>query len=365
MKFGLSLLMAFSAVLSAQAADITFYVGTYTKPGGSKGIYKYKLDSETGKMSGDLAAESASPSFLAIRPDRKALYAVNEGGGGSVSAFSMDESGGLQPLNKQSSKGGGPAHIWIDKTGKSVLVANYGGGSVAALPVQEDGSLAEAVGFIQHTGSSVHPSRQKGPHAHAIYTDLASTRAYVCDLGLDKVLIYKFDATGATLAPNDPPAAEVPPGSGPRHLAFDPNGKHAYVINELLNTVSVFTVDEKNGSLGIVETVPTLPEDNQVKNSTAEIFVHPSGKYVYGSNRGHGSIVAYARDEKTGKLTLIGHFPCGKSPRGFAIDPKGQWLVVGDQDGNKLTSFKIDTATGKLEEKAQAEGIGAPVCVLF
>lgn len=354
--------------IPSMAAEIPFYVGTYTKPEGSKGIYRFTLDLETGKLGGgELAAEAKNPSFLALHPSGEFLYSANEiDGSGGVTAYAINEDGTLKLLSQQSSKGAGACHVWVDGAGKNVLVANYGGGNIAALPIADDGSVREATGFVQHTGSSVNPNRQKEPHAHAIYTDGDDRFVYTCDLGTDKVYVYKFDPEKGTLAPNDPPAADLAPGSGPRHLAFHPSGGYAYVINELLNTVTVFKHDSEKGVLETIQTVETLPDDFQGSNSTAEIFVHPSGRFLYGSNRGHDSIAVYVINEQSGKLNLVDITPTGgKAPRNFAIDPTGMWLIAANQQTNDMFVFKIDPATGKLTATGQTASLGAPVCIVF
>jgi 6-phosphogluconolactonase len=354
--------------VSLMAAEIPFYVGTYTKPDGSKGIYRFTLDLESGKLGGgELAAEAKNPSFLAVHPSGDFLYAANElDGSGGVSAFAINEDGTLKLLNQQSSKGAGACHVWVDGAGKNVLVANYGGGNIAALPIADDGSVREATGFVQHAGSSVNPNRQKEPHAHSVYTDGDDRFVYACDLGTDKVYVYKFDPEKGTLTPNDPPAGDLAPGSGPRHLAFHPAGGYAYVINEMLNTITVFKHDAEKGTLEPIQNVDTLPDDFEGPSTTAEIFVHPSGRFLYGSNRGHDSIAVYVINEQTGKLNMVDITPTGgKSPRNFAIDPTGMWLIAANQQSNDIFVFKIDPATGKLTETGQTAKVGAPVCVVF
>ena len=309
------------------------YVGTYTNSKTpSEGIYLLELDLASGKLtSKGGVAKLADPSFLAIHPSRKFLYAVNEldnfngKKGGGVSALAIDAgTGKLKLLNQQSSVGSGPCHLTVDQTGKNVLVANYGSGSVACLPIEADGTLRPASSFIQHEGKSVDRGRQSHPHGHSINLDRANRFAFAADLGLDKVLIYKFDADKGTLTPNDPAFAKVAPGSGPRHFAFHPDGRFAYVISEMANTVTVFAYDPNYGALTEIQTITTLPQDFKGKSYTAEVQVHPSGKFVYGSNRGHDSIAIFKVDPGTGKLTAAGHEPTlGKNPRNFAIDPTG------------------------------------------
>jgi 6-phosphogluconolactonase len=357
------------------AGELIVHIGTYTGPS-SKGIYVSRLNTATGALTEPvLAAETPSPSFLALHPSRDLLYAVNEIGdyegkrAGSVSAFAIDrKSGLLKAINRQSSGGGGPAHISTDRKGTHVLVANYGGGSVAALPIAPDGSLRPMSGFVQHTGSSVNPSRQKEPHAHSIDLDPSGQRAYVADLGLDKILIYGFDSSAGTLSPSDPPYATVEPGSGPRHTAFHPSGRFAYVINEIVLTVTAFARDPASGALKSVQTISTLPEGvkPQQNYSTAELTMHPSGRFLYGSNRGHDSITVYAVDQSSGQLTFVHNEPTGGStPRSFGIDPSGRWLLAANQRSDSVVVFQIDQASGKLTPTATRISVGAPVCLTF
>jgi 6-phosphogluconolactonase len=373
----LALALLFPAVTAAEPKEkpdkLWLYVGTYTQPNKSKGIYRLDLDLATGKLSEpQLAGEAVNPSFLAISPDHRFLYAVGEvddfGGKkktGGVSAFAIDaKTGDLKVLNQQPSKGAAPCHIVTDKAGKHVLVANYTGGNATVLPIEADGKLGAATGFVQHTGKSVDASRQGEPHAHSINLDAANHFAFVADLGLDKVMIYKYDGDKGTITPNDPPSASVAPGSGPRHFAFHPDGRYAYVINEMGNTITAFKYDAQKGALEELQTVPTLPKDFTGKSWTAEVQVHPSGKFVYGSNRGHDSIAVFTVDEKTGKLTAAGHQNSGiKTPRNFAIDPTGTYLLVGNQDGDSIVVFRIDPKTGELKPTGHSAKVFAPVCL--
>ena len=357
----------------AAAVKLRVYFGTYSGAM-SKGIYHSTLDLGTGQLSPpQLAAEIKNASFVAIHPSRKFLYAVSEISDfqgkplGGVSAFAIDRaSGNLTLLNQQSSEGAGPCHLVVDATGKNVLVANYGGGSVAALPIDSaTGKLSAASASIQHTGSGVDKSRQEKPHAHSINLDAKNRFAFAADLGLDKVLIYRFDADKGTLVANDPPAGVVAPGSGPRHFAFHPSGRFAFVNNEMTSSVTAFQYDAEKGSLTEVHTLSTLP--NEVKgNSTAETVVHPSGKFVYVSNRGHDSIAIFTFDEASGKLTAAGHcLTGGKTPRNFNIDPTGQFLLAANQGTNDVFSFRIDPKTGQLTATGSKIEVGSPVCVRF
>jgi 6-phosphogluconolactonase len=358
---------------SARGEELRAYIGTYTGKA-SKGIYLVKFDTETGKLGEpELAGEAASPSFIAIHPTKKFLYAVNEVDtfdgqkAGAVSAFAIDAATGkLTLLNQEASAGRGPAYLSVDKAGKNVLVANYGSGSVGVLPILPDGKLAAASSTMQHEGKGTDPKRQEGPHAHSINLDPANRFAFAADLGLDKIFVYKFDGAAGQLAPNDPPAAIVPPGSGPRHTAFHPDGKHAFVINEMGSTLIAFAYDAAKGVLTPTATASTLPPDYKGSSTTAEVVVHPSGKFVYGSNRGHDSIAAFAFDAAAGSLKPIGITPTGgKMPRNFNIDPTGTWLVAANQGSDSLTVFKIDAATGALTAVGTPVKVGAPVCIKF
>jgi 6-phosphogluconolactonase len=355
------------------AGRLWVYVGTYTD-GKGRGIYLLEMDPATGTLTPrGLAAEATNPSFLAVHPSRKFLYAVSEVGesggrkGGAVRAFALDaKTGALTPLNQQSSGGSGPCYVTVDREGRNVLAANYGGGSVAVLPIGEDGRLGAASAFVQHRGSGTNPRRQEGPHAHSINLDPANRFAVAADLGLDKLLVHRFDASKGTLTPNDPPATSVAPGAGPRHFAFHPDGRHAYVINEMACTVTAFDYNPERGVLTELQTVSTLPEGVKPGYSTAEVQVHPSGKFVYGSNRGHDSIAIFAVDPSSGRLTPVGHQPTqGKTPRNFAIDPSGSFLLAENQDSGTIVVFRIDPQTGRLSPTGQTVEVPAPVCVKF
>jgi 6-phosphogluconolactonase len=350
------------------------FIGTYTGgKSGSKGIYRFELELATGKLTNrQLAAEVDQPSFLAVHPSNQFLYSVGEYGKlgakktGGINSFALDaKTGSLKALNLQSSGGDGPCHLVVDRSGKCVLAANYNGGSVCALPILKDGSLGEMSSFIQHVGKSVDPARQQGPHAHSINVDAANRFAFAADLGLDKVLIYRFDPGMGRLEKNDPPDVDLPKGSGPRHFAFHPSGNFAYVINELTQTVTAMTYDASKGALKPIQTISTVPMP--VKgNSTAEVVVHPSGKFLYGSNRGHNSIAIFTINEKTGELTSAGWQGKGiKTPRNFAIDPTGKYLIVANQDGDSLVVFQVDPKTGQLGETGVTVEVPRPVCVRF
>jgi 6-phosphogluconolactonase len=355
---------------AALAADYIMYAGTYTNQK-SKGIYAWHFHPATGQVvSAGLVAETSSPSFLVVHPNRRFLYAVNELSNyqgqrsGSVSAFAIDRaSGKLTLLNTASSRGAGPCHLTLDHAGKCLLVANYDGGSVAAFPVGDDGRLGEAAAFFQHAGVVALPERQGGPHAHGIVVSPNNRFALVADLGLDEVLVYRLDAARAALTPNNPAYGKVAAGSGPRHLAFHPNGRLVYAINEIQSTVTAFSYGA--GSLRELQTVSTLPKNYQGQNNTAEIAVHPSGKFLYGSNRGHDSIAVFAINA-SGALQSVQHESTqGKTPRNFAVDPTGSYLFAANQNSDNIVLFRIDAVTGQLSPAGVVVHAPSPVCLTF
>jgi 6-phosphogluconolactonase len=361
------------AAAGKRAEHVLVYVGTYTG-GQSKGIYSFRLDLASGQVTpGGVTTGVVSPSFLAIHPSGRFLYAANEVGNfagkksGSVSAFAIEaETGNLTFLNRQPSGGAAPCHLVVDRSGRNVLVANYTGGSVAVLRVGEDGRLGKTTAFVQHRGSSVHPRRQKGPHAHSINLDASNRFSFVADLGLDRVLVYRFDAAGGTLAPHETASVSVAPGAGPRHFAFHPDGRHAYVINELNSTVTAFAYRAEDGTLKELQTVSTLPAGFDGRNTTAEIQVAPGGKFLYGSNRGHDSIAVFAIDPGRGTLTCVEHESTGgKTPRNFGIDPTGAYLLAANQNSGTVVLFRIDSRTGRLEPTGGIIRVPQPVCVKF
>jgi 6-phosphogluconolactonase len=351
--------------------EIRVYIGTNTN-GDSEGIYVYRLNLSSGALEFESKATGVeSPSFLALHPEHRYLYSVNavqkvDGKpSGGVSAFRIDPSTGeLTFLNQQLSGGPGPCHLSVDLTGQYVLVANYAGGSVAMLPIQADGSLGEATDFVQHAGSSVNPDRQQGPHAHSINIDPGNRYAFAPDLGIDKIMIYELDLTHGKLTPNSQPWAQVHAGAGPRHFDFHPNGRWAYAINELDSTMTAFNYDDSKGVLTEIGSIATLPDDFDGTSHCADVHVSPSGKFVYGSNRGHDSIVIFAVDERTGQLTLVGHESTqGEIPRNFAIDPTGSLLLAANQSSSTIVTFRIDSETGELNPTGQVVEVPTPVCL--
>ncbi len=349
------------------------YVGTYTGPV-SKGIYVFPFDAASGKAGSlELVAETTNPSFLAVDPKQHYLFAANEISNyegqksGGISAFALDpKSGKLAFLNEVSSRGAGPCHLAVDKTGKYVLVANYDTGSIAAFPVQPDGRLGEASSAIQHMGHGPNTERQEGPHAHDITISADNRFVVANDLGLDQLLVYHFDRAKGTLAANQPAFASVEPGAGPRHSTFHPNGRFLYDINEIAGSISAFNYNAHSGAMRHLQTISTLPTDFKDKNDSAEIVVHPSGKFLYGSNRGPDTIAVFAIDSAKGTLKLVETVSTqGKAPRSFAIDPSGKYLLAANQDSNNVVVFRIDPKTGRLTATGQVLEIPSPVCLLF
>jgi 6-phosphogluconolactonase len=352
-----------TSVLSA--ADARFYLGTYTNKGTCQGVLTGTLNTEIGQLSPiTLAGKADDPSYLAISPDGKFLYAALEGGQGAVGSFRVEPDATLTPLNQQPAGGKATCHVWV--ADKHVLAANYSGGNVISLPIEADGSLGAQTQIVQFSGSGPDTNRQKSSYAHGIYTDRSGQFAYACDLGSDKIWSFRFDAAKGTLTPLDPGFAQIPPGHGPRHLAFGADDRFVYVNGEMAQTVTAFERDLKTGQLTPIQTITALPDvAPDRKNSSAEIAVDPSGKFLYLSHRGYNAITAFAIDAD-GQLTRIETIPSPVAiPRGFGIDPTGRWLVVGGQADGKLTALKIDPATGKLTPTGQLVDAGTPVSVTF
>lgn len=348
------------------------YIGTYTRRTRSEGIYIYRQDLSSGQLTpAGVAQVPDSPAFVILHPTGRYLYAVSEVGSfggqptGGVKAFLVDaQSGALTFLNQQSSGGPGPCHVSVDKTGKYLLAANYAGGSVAMFPINQDGSLEPASDFHQHQGSGPNPHRQEAAHAHSIWPDPANRYALVPDLGLDRVVVYKLDLAQGKLVPNDVPWAALHPGAGPRHLDFHPNGKWIYVINELDSTMTIFSYDAPRGVLTEVQSLSTLPASWRGTSWCADVHVHPTGKFVYGSNRGHDSIVVFAVDEATGKLTTVDYaYTQGEYPRNFGLDPTGKYLVAANQNTDNVLVYRIDQGTGRLTPTGQILQVPMPVCI--
>ncbi|HEY6548272.1 MAG TPA: lactonase family protein [Vicinamibacteria bacterium] len=361
--------LAGAGVASAAEPALGVLVGTYTD-GDSRGIYRLRFDEETGRLDGlGLAAETASPSFLAVDPQGRFLFAVNENdkvapGSGGVSSFAIEaKTGALRFLSQQPSGGAWPCHLVLDQTGRYLFVANYGG-SATLLPVSAEGQLSPVVARVDPKGQGPH-ARQKGSHAHGVYLDATNRRLFVPDLGLDQVLVYAFDAAAAKLTPETPPFAAVAPGAGPRHLAWSPDFRFLHAVNELDSTVTTFAWDPAAGlePRGVVK---TLPDDFRGESYTAEIAVHPNGRFAYVSNRGHDSLAVFAVDSSSGALRRTAVVPVGgKKPRHFAISPSGRFLLAAHQESNTISVFRLDPSTGSLTAVGSPVSVPRPVCILF
>jgi 6-phosphogluconolactonase len=363
-QMGITALLAVSS-LAAGGSELVF-VGS-----GKADIEAFRFDPATGGLTRlGQAAALPHPSFLAVAPNHRFLYTISEGRGpadSTVSAFAIDAaSGKLSLLNSQPAGGAGPCYVEVDASGKNALIANYGSGSVAVFPLGAEGALGSVSAFVQDAGSSVNPDRQEGPHAHCIVTDPGNRFAFVCDLGLDKVMIFRFDSAKGSLTPAAPAVVPVKPGAGPRHIAFHPNGRWAYVINEMASTVTVFSYDAARGALREIQTESTLPKDFSGRNTDAEVAVHPSGKFVYASNRGDDSIAVFACDAASGRLTFAERAPTGgRTPRQFEIEPGGGWLLAANQDSDTVVVFSIDENTGHLRPVGAPVPSHNPMCVKF
>jgi 6-phosphogluconolactonase len=350
---------------SLMAQNQLVIIGTYTQKG-SEGVYLYNFNPKNGQLSPlSITKNLVNPSFLAISPNRKFVYVVEETSNGKVNAFRLDEKKGeLTLLNTKLVKGDDPCHIEVDKTGKWVLVGNYSSGNLSVFPVQTDGSLGEAQQVIQHEGKSINPDRQEKPHVHSVNISPNNQEVLVVDLGIDKVMAYQFNSDSGKLNPASPAFTEVQPGAGPRHFAFHPNGQWAYVILELNSSITAFTYEK--GKLNPQQTISTLPSDFKENNSCADIHVSPDGKFLYASNRGHNSLVVYRINPRNGQLTLVQHQSVmGDTPRNFAISPDGKFVLVANQNSDNITVFKRNKQNGKLTYTQQSIRISMPVCIKF
>jgi 6-phosphogluconolactonase len=364
----LALLLLLSPIIHSVAAERewTVFLGTYTRES-SKGIYAFRFDGATGKLTSlGLAIETSNPSFLALHPNKRFLYAVGEGNAGTVSAFSIEPGGKLKQINTVSARGSDPCHLAFDKSGNWLFVANYTSGSIASFPVRKDGSLGEAAGFVQHAGSSVNRQRQEGPHAHSVNISPDNRFLIVNDLGLDQTLVYRLDAKKGALTPHTPSFWKAAPGSGPRHLTFSADGKFAWVLGEMSGTVTALSYNKTTGTFAEVQTLSTLPSDFTGPKSGAEIEVHPNGRFLYTSNRGHDSIAIFDVDPKKGVLKPNAWVPTrGKTPRHFAIDPSGGFLLAANQDSNSVAVFRIDPTSGGLTPAGEIADTPVPVSIVF
>lgn len=361
--------------LSAQrsgASERTVYVGSYTS-GESRGIYTCRFDPSTGVLREVGATGSVNPSFLTLDRTGRYLYAVNElndfGGeaSGAVSAYAVDPAtGGLRFIDQQASRGGSPCYVSVDAKRRFVLVANYTGGSAAVFPVSEAGGLEPAKQVVQHTGSGPNRERQESAHVHSVTLDPAERFALIADLGLDRLFVYRFDGETGALTPAAEPWAQLPPGSGPRHIAFSPDGRRVYLVCEMASTVTAFDYDPARGALRAFQTESLLPADFHGESTGADIHLRPDGRFLYASNRGHDSIVVFSVDGLTGRLSLVQHTPSGgQIPRNFAIDPSGAYLLAAHQRSGGIVTFRIDAVTGRLAANGSVLGLPNPVCVHF
>ncbi|HTO04621.1 MAG TPA: lactonase family protein [Opitutus sp.] len=349
------------------AAPFHLFIGTYTRAGG-EGIYALQLDPASGEFSRPtVAAVTPNPSYLTLSPDRTTLYSVREADAMAAAHRVASDRQQLSPLpGPQPAGGKAPCHLATDATGRVLLVANYHTGVVASLPIAPDGTLGPAASVIQHEGASVNPERQSSAHAHCVTVSPDNRFVLVCDLGLDKIFTYRLDGDTATITPAEPPFARTAPGAGPRHLVFSRNGKHAFMVSEMGATLTSYGYDERNGALHELDSQSTLEGASQVENKSAAVRVHPSGRYIYASNRGPDTLAVFAFDEATGKLVRVQSVPAGgQAPRDFAISPDGKWLVAANQDSNSLTLFRVSPETGQLTRAPATAEISMPVCVLF
>lgn len=352
----------------AMASHLVF-LGTYTR-NGSRGIYAVRLDSDSGALTTPaLVAEASNPAWLALSPDRRFLYAIDESAA-QATAYAIDARvPALKPLPRDESlatrRASPPSHLAVDATGRVLLAANYRDGYVAAMAIRHDGTL-EAPSITTHTGRGPHATRQERPHPHSVTPSPDNRFVIVCDLGVDKVYSYALDVSSAKLAPANPPYVATEPGAGPRHFKFGLKGRYAYAINELANTITTYAYEAARGALTSIQSVGTLPKDFTGQNTTAEVRVHPNGRFAYGSNRGHDSIAVFAISPENGQLSLVEIVPSGgKTPRNFALSPDGNWLLCAHQDSDNLTTFRVDPATGRLNRTPHTATVPMCVCVLF
>ena len=364
-----TILLGTTLSAQAQSAKERMYVGTYSVRG-SEGIYVFEFDRKAGTMQPvQSVSNDKSPSFLALHPSGNYLYSVNEAAdkSGGVSAYAVEKATGkLTYLNSESALGNGPCYISIDKTGKTAFVANYGGGNMAVLPIKANGTIGAATDNVQDSGSGPNTQRQEKAHMHSATLAPDNRFVYAADLSTDKLNVFAVDAGASKIKPATPPFTSVKPGSGPRHFTFHPNGKYAYLVEELTSTVAVFSRNAQTGALTLLEdNVKTLPDDFSGQNTSADIHIDPSGKFLYQSNRGHNSLAIFGIGSD-GKLTKVGNQSTeGKTPRNFLIDPKGDFVFVANQESDNITIFKRDQKTGKLTYTGQSVKLPAPVCVIM
>jgi 6-phosphogluconolactonase len=363
----LLLSLAASVGPSLPAADMYVYFGTHSS-GPGIGFSVAHFDTDTGVLTKPrFLTEAVEPAFFVIHPDGRHLYTCNSGSPGGVSAYEIERATGqLTLLNKVPAGGGDPSYLCLDRTGRYVLFANYDGGNIAVLALKPDGSLGGRTAFVQHTGRSVDPRRQTHAYAHSIIVDPTNRFALVADLGVDRLFVYRFDEKTGSLQPNDPPFATIRPGSGPRHVKFHPNGRWVYLISEMGCTVTAFHWDSAHGALQEFQTISTLPADFKGISNCAEIEIHPNGRFLYGSNRGHDSLAVFTIDPDTGRLAPLEHVSTqGKTPRNFAFDPTGKWIICTNHGSDNAVVFRVDEATGRLTPAGQPVSVPSPFCERF
>jgi len=351
----------------AMAEDMFVYFGSHGA-GPHIGFSVAHFDTDTGKLTKPVFLEEAvAPAYFIIRPDGRRLYTCNSFPGSSVSAYAIDPtSAKLAFLNQQPSGGGDPSYVSLDPSGRYLMVANFLGGSVAVFALRPDGSIGRRTALVQNIGTSLDPNDPKHAHAHSIRFDPSRRFVLVADLGLDKVLVYRMNPKTGALTPNDPPFVSVAPGSGPRHTAFDPRDRYVYAINETASSIVRFGWDSNRGVLTQFETVSTLPEGFTGVNTGAEILMHPSGKFLYATNRGNDSVAVFSVQADTGRLTPLQFISTeGKTPRNAEFDPTGKWLLVTNQDSNNAVVYRIDQSTGRLTENGDPVSVPGPFCERF
>lgn len=359
--------LALLSALPASATDLFVYFGSH-RSGPGIGFSLAHFDTETGVLTKpEFLLEARQPAFFTIHPDGHHLYTCNSGSPGGISAYAIDpHSGALTLLNRELAGGGDTSYVSLDRTNRYALVANYDGGNIAAFALRPDGSVGDWTAFVQHTGKSVHPQRQTHAYAHSIVTDPSNRFALVADLGVDKLFIYRFDEKTGALTPHDPAFVAVSPGSGPRHVKFHPNGRWVYLINEIACTVIAYHWDGGRGTLTEFQSITTLPNDFHGASTCAEIEVHPNGKFLYASNRGHDSLASFTIDAASGQLTPLEHVPSGgKSPRNFTFDPTGQWIICTNHNSNNAVVFRVDATSGRLKQTGEPVSVPAPFCERF
>jgi 6-phosphogluconolactonase len=362
-----SVLAATLGPASGFAADLFVYFGSH-RAGPGVGFSRSHFDSETGVLTKpEFVVESPAPAYFVVSPDNRRLYTCNSGSPGGLSAFAIEpHTGQLTLINRVLAGGGDTSFVSLDGTGKFVFAANYEGGNIAAFALRPDGGIGDWTAFVQHKGRGVNPQRQTHAYAHSILTDPTNRFALVADLGVDQIFVYRFDAQTGALKPNNPPSVHVTPGAGPRHLRFHPNGRWVYLIDEIASTIMAFAWDAEAGRLTELQTVSALPANFQGENASAELEIHPNGRFLYGSNRGDDSLVVFAIDPASGRLSLVEHVSSrGKTPRNFAFDPSGRWLLCTNHGSDNAVVFRVDASTGKLTPVGEPVPVPYPFCERF